>query len=386
MAPRETSSRAAAVCALLLLAASVITACGERGVAAQHDGLARPEGLSYPSPYAVAAGTPFAPVLPAVVGRVTRYSVEPALPDGVVLDPETGAIGGAPSSTSPATRYTVVASNAAGTARFEWELEVIALVPSAGADRTVTLGDFVALDGTASTSSTGRALRYEWTLAESPAGSDAVPTAPGSPRPVLHADRLGTFVATLRVRDGTALSGADQVTVTVLPAEVRAVEPPAPGSAPVPACREIVTPGAYVLTADLAPGPRATPCLFIHDTSDVVLHCDGHRLADAPERTAPALALRDVARVTIRACDVETEDLRIEGARDVLLTDGAVRHRLGVATQPIASIDRATGLALRRVALSDVLLLVRRSQGVVIADSAFEKTRGTPGSRGCSST
>ena len=62
-------------------------------------------------------GLPFGPLLPIVSGTVTGYSVSPALPAGLALDPTSGAISGTPLAATSSTRtYTVTASNAAGSA------------------------------------------------------------------------------------------------------------------------------------------------------------------------------------------------------------------------------------------------------------------------------
>jgi hypothetical protein len=47
-------------------------------------------------------------------GAVTGYTIAPALPAGLAIDPSTGAISGTPTAASPATNYTVTAANAGG--------------------------------------------------------------------------------------------------------------------------------------------------------------------------------------------------------------------------------------------------------------------------------
>ncbi|MCP9751982.1 hypothetical protein EGI32_13520 [Ferruginibacter sp. HRS2-29] len=79
---------------------------------------AAPTGLSYaeltPS-YCV--GTAITNNTPSNSGgAATGYSVTPALPSGLSLDPSTGVISGTPLGASPATNYTVTASNSCGSA------------------------------------------------------------------------------------------------------------------------------------------------------------------------------------------------------------------------------------------------------------------------------
>jgi hypothetical protein len=83
-----------------------------------------PPQLSYQTPLILAtAGQPFTSVAPAVsafyylagVGTTTTtgfsFSVNPALPDDLVLQPGTGVITGTPLAVSPETQYSITASN-----------------------------------------------------------------------------------------------------------------------------------------------------------------------------------------------------------------------------------------------------------------------------------
>lgn len=72
-------------------------------------------------------GLPYGPFPPTVSGTVTEYSVSPALPAGLTLDPSSGAISGTPLAASPATTYTFTASNEAGAAKAV--LKLVVLVP-----------------------------------------------------------------------------------------------------------------------------------------------------------------------------------------------------------------------------------------------------------------
>jgi hypothetical protein len=57
-------------------------------------------------------------------GAITQCSVSPPLPAGLVLDPQTCAITGTPTTVSNDTVYTVTGSNAAGSASTRLEIEV----------------------------------------------------------------------------------------------------------------------------------------------------------------------------------------------------------------------------------------------------------------------
>ncbi len=73
-----------------------------------------PSGLSYTTPNVYAINTAITPLVPTVTGTVNSYTVNPALPEGLVLDGTTGTISGTPTAESPATTYTVTATNAGG--------------------------------------------------------------------------------------------------------------------------------------------------------------------------------------------------------------------------------------------------------------------------------
>jgi len=76
---------------------------------------APPNNLSYNVPPSFTINTPIIDLNPSVSGNVTTYSVSPSLPAGLSLNPTTGIISGTPTSLSPATNYTITASNNYGT-------------------------------------------------------------------------------------------------------------------------------------------------------------------------------------------------------------------------------------------------------------------------------
>ena len=90
------------------------------------DGTVAPSGLMYtPASVVYTVGQAIAPNTPTSSGSpITHYRVAPALPAGLVLDPESGVISGAPMSVSEAAIYTVTGSNAAGSAAARLSIEV----------------------------------------------------------------------------------------------------------------------------------------------------------------------------------------------------------------------------------------------------------------------
>ncbi|HEX4004881.1 MAG TPA: putative Ig domain-containing protein [Acidobacteriaceae bacterium] len=93
-----------------------------------------------PSQFSYAAGTavyvvntPVTPNSPSIAGgTVLAYSVNPALPSGLGLAPSTGIISGAPAVVSPASTYTVTATNSGGSATATLNITVNAAPNPAG--------------------------------------------------------------------------------------------------------------------------------------------------------------------------------------------------------------------------------------------------------------
>ena len=70
-------------------------------------------------------GQPIPPNHPSVEGGdVSRFTVQPALPDGLVIDPVTGVISGTPSRLAAPANFTVTASNSAGSTSTVLQIEV----------------------------------------------------------------------------------------------------------------------------------------------------------------------------------------------------------------------------------------------------------------------
>jgi Tol biopolymer transport system component len=82
------------------------------------------------NPASYLVGEAIEPNLPQVTGVADDWSIDPALPGGLTLDPDTGAITGVPQAAAALTSYTVTAANADASAELALELEVLVPVDS----------------------------------------------------------------------------------------------------------------------------------------------------------------------------------------------------------------------------------------------------------------
>src|ERR1700736_3613347 len=74
-------------------------------------------------------------------------------------------------------------------------------VANAGPNQTVPVGSPVVLNGSGSTSSSGKPLTYSWTLTSRPAGSTAALTGASTVSPTFVVDKAGAYMAQLIVND-----------------------------------------------------------------------------------------------------------------------------------------------------------------------------------------
>jgi len=94
--------------------------------------LEAPQALSYATTSCVyTKDLPITPNIPVVTGSVASWSVEPALPSGLSLDPDTGIISGTPDLEQPADSYVITASNSGGDATAMISVTVNLDTPSA---------------------------------------------------------------------------------------------------------------------------------------------------------------------------------------------------------------------------------------------------------------
>ncbi|MBI4911897.1 MAG: putative Ig domain-containing protein [Acidobacteria bacterium] len=91
-----------------------------------------PTELSYTSnPATYTKGTPIPPNIPSNAGgAIVTYSVDPALPPGLFLDPTRGGITGTPSGVSPSAPFTVTGSNSGGSTSTTLQLTVVDQAPA----------------------------------------------------------------------------------------------------------------------------------------------------------------------------------------------------------------------------------------------------------------
>jgi hypothetical protein len=112
-------------CGLVLAVASLMIACGGGGGVGNADAaMSAPHDLQY-GVGTGEVGSPYGPYPPSVSGTVTRYSVSPALPAGLTLNPTSGVISGTPLAASPQATYVITAANAGGRATIAVTLLVL---------------------------------------------------------------------------------------------------------------------------------------------------------------------------------------------------------------------------------------------------------------------
>ena len=170
------------------------------------DALPAPTGLSYTtSSVNATALTPIASLSPTLTtGSEITYSIDPSLPDGLVINPLTGVISGTPSAAAASAIYTVKASNAGGNTTTTLTI-VVDAVP---ADTTAPV---ITLTGQAS-------MTVAWGASYTDAGATATDNVDSSvtvtPSGSVNTAVPGTYTITYNARDA-ASNNATPVTRTV---------------------------------------------------------------------------------------------------------------------------------------------------------------------------
>jgi hypothetical protein len=91
-----------------------------------------PNSLLYPSPNVFTKNLIIPVLLPTVSGgTTTTFTVVPDLPDGLSLNPQTGAISGIPTTITPTAIYTITATNSGGSTTFDIVITINDIAPSA---------------------------------------------------------------------------------------------------------------------------------------------------------------------------------------------------------------------------------------------------------------
>ncbi|WP_083860213.1 kelch repeat-containing protein [Cupriavidus sp. BIS7] len=121
---------------LYTITACNATGCASTGLELEVKATAiAPDTLSYlDSSVIYVANAPITPNTPITTGgEITQYSVSPALPAGLTLDPQTGIITGTPTAVTAPAVYTVTGSNSVDSLQTQLTLEVQAqVVPPTG--------------------------------------------------------------------------------------------------------------------------------------------------------------------------------------------------------------------------------------------------------------
>lgn len=182
LSPPSTTGRVWVI-ALSLLLATWLSACGGGGGTSE----AAPTAISYGSSKAAVVGEPYA-IQPAVTGRVTSWSISPALPTGLLFDSSNGRISGTPTQTASPTDYTITASNDGGSTRLTLQIKVSGLEGTPGPlSRDVVRGTSVTLQTAIKLLHTNLSLPV-YAVIDGPAGPmkvDATATVSGDGRMVL---------------------------------------------------------------------------------------------------------------------------------------------------------------------------------------------------------
>jgi N-acetylneuraminic acid mutarotase len=179
-----------------------------------------PTALVYatnPTQYSV--GTTIQPNVPAHGGGIiTSYSVSPALPAGLGLDPVSGVISGTPTTITPQAHYTITGSNATGSTTCDFVTEVGAstipppATPSVSADSFVTTGQS-GLQAFTQDQGTANNTTYLWTVS-----NGTIPSGQGTPAITYTAGAVGPLTVGVKVSNfGGSATGSSSVTVVAVP-------------------------------------------------------------------------------------------------------------------------------------------------------------------------
>jgi hypothetical protein len=171
-----------------------------------------PSNLVYPQTTITAnQGQAIANDSPSVTGTVTSYSISPALPAGLTLNPTTGVISGTPTGAIATNTYTVTATNSAGTTTTTVLITIVPVPPPSGLSYpqpsiSATVGQAIAADtptvtGPVFTYSIAPALPAGLSLDSRTGALTGTPTtvAPQATYTVTALNSSGSTTATLQI-------------------------------------------------------------------------------------------------------------------------------------------------------------------------------------------
>jgi len=175
-----------------------------------------PWGLVYPADPAVfGKGVEIAPQVPFYSGGpATAFTVKPPLPAGLVLNPGTGAISGAPAQVAATATYRVTASNALGSTETDLTLTVNDQAPASAPALTLPARISATKPGVvASIPDLGRGMTYAWTLA-----GGTITGGQGTPAITFTAGGPGALtVSVIASNSGGSVSARGEAVIVPLP-------------------------------------------------------------------------------------------------------------------------------------------------------------------------
>ncbi|WP_316825504.1 gliding motility-associated C-terminal domain-containing protein [Pedobacter miscanthi] len=122
-----------------------------------------PSGLSYRTPNTFLINSTITPLTPTVTGGINTYTITPALPSGLTLNPATGVISGIPNAASAKAFYQATATNEVGSTTFAFVITVIQELSVKIASQTDAT-KFGVIDGSVNLSAIGGIPPYQYRL------------------------------------------------------------------------------------------------------------------------------------------------------------------------------------------------------------------------------
>ncbi|HJV89482.1 MAG TPA: kelch repeat-containing protein [Holophagaceae bacterium] len=179
-----------------------------------------PSGLAYTTnPSAYTISTPIQPNVPSNSGGViTAYSVNPALPAGLSLDPGTGVISGTPTALSAAATYVITGSNATGSTTCNLVTSVVGQPIAPPATPIVTTVAYATTGkagyvATTQDQGTANGMGYQWTLT-----NGTITAGQGTPSITFRAGAVGPLTVQAKATNlGGSATGTATVTTVAAP-------------------------------------------------------------------------------------------------------------------------------------------------------------------------